>query len=751
MLFPVVFLMIAVPVFAQDMMSREDFRNAEWQMKSEYYRNLLERGGGSAILDQSDYDVKYWELDIDITNINGQIIYGKVIMTSESTVDGLATIDYDFHTSMSADSVFMGGSPVVFTRPSNTIHITLDHAYNDGEQFTTVVYYHGHPPGGGFGSFTWDTHGGGQPIISTLSEPEGAREWWPCKDMPHDKADSADVYITIPDNLVGTSNGLLMSNNNNGNGTRTFHWHESYPISSYLISVAVSNYQVINDWYVSASGDSMPVDHYVYPEHYDDAVEDLSITPEAIGIYAELFGEYPFINEKYGHTIFPWGGAMEHQTNTSYGSGLIYGAHYYDWILAHELAHQGFGDMITCDTWPNIWMNEGFASYCEALWTEERLGHQAYLSYMVNDNGVNYPSGPIYDPSPLFDGNTVYSKGSWVLHMLRGVMGDEAFFDGMYGYANHIDHMYGTITSQQFQGVMEQYYGADLTWFFQEWLWGVNRPSYEYSWLAEDIGGGQYELFLHIDQTQSYPSPEVFTMPIKIYPRVSGNDTLVTVFNDTREDDFRVILNGNPSMVRFDIDNWVLKFSSQASYTMNIVTTELPDGDPGIAYNDTIEARGGSGNYSFTLYDGNLPDGLDLDSNTGVLSGTPLSEGVYNFTIRCAASPYTDDQDYTVTIGTTVGVDEDEILQPSQFALIGNYPNPFNSSTAIKFRLADDSRIKLDIYNLQGQKVASLADGEYGSGEHEIIWNAASVTSGVYFYKLQAGQSTSVKKMTLIK
>ena len=161
MLFPVVFLMIAVPVFAQDMMSREDFRNAEWQMKSEYYRNLLERGGGSAILDQSDYDVKYWELDIDITNINGQIIYGKVIMTSESTVDGLATIDYDFHTSMSADSVFMGGSPVVFTRPSNTIHITLDHAYNDGEQFTTVVYYHGHPPGGGFGSFTWDTHGGG--------------------------------------------------------------------------------------------------------------------------------------------------------------------------------------------------------------------------------------------------------------------------------------------------------------------------------------------------------------------------------------------------------------------------------------------------------------------------------------------------------------------------------------------------------------------------------------------------------------
>jgi hypothetical protein len=336
--------------------------------------------------------------------------------------------------------------------------------------------------------------------------------------------------------------------------------------------------------------------------------------------------------------------------------------------------------------------------------------------------------------------------------MLRAVMGDEAFFDGIYGYANHPDHMYGTITSQQFQAIMEQYYGADLTWYFQEWLWGLNRPDYEYSWMTENVGGGQYELFLHIDQTQSYPSPEVFTMPIKIYPRVGTSDTIITVWNDSREDDFRVILDGNPSMVRFDIDNWVLKFVNQVSYTMNIVTTELPDGDMGVPYNQTIEARGGTGQYTFTLHDGALPDGLTLDENTGVLSGTPGADGTYDFTIRCTdTTPYTDDQEYSVVISPILDTEEDEILEPSRFALVGNYPNPFNNSTVIKFRLGEPATVRLEVFSLLGQRLATLVDRRMDSGEHETVWNADAVSSGVYFYRLTAGSSSQVRKMTLIK
>ncbi|MEE9554281.1 MAG: M1 family metallopeptidase, partial [candidate division Zixibacteria bacterium] len=395
----VLILALSAGIFAQEI-SRDDFRKAEWEMKSRFWKYQQEKQDQNLTLDQSDYDVKYWELDIDVTNIQGEIVSGKVTMTSEPVVNGLSTVEYDLHVSLSADSVFMSGQPVSYDHSGHILEIDLDRSYDTGEQFTTVVYYHGQPPGGGWGSFSWDTHAG-QPIISTLSEPEGAREWWPCKDIPHDKCDSADVKITVPDNLVGTSNGKLISDVDNGDGTRTFHWDISYPITTYLISLAISNYESFTDWYHPVEGDSMPIVNYVYPEHYDNAVEDLSITASVIEIFADLFGEYPFINEKYGHSIFPWGGAMEHQCNTSYGQGLIRGDHAYDWILVHELAHMWFGDMISCDTWPDIWTNEGFASYLEALWIEELDGHTAYLNYMRYNNGVNEPSGPIYDPNPL--------------------------------------------------------------------------------------------------------------------------------------------------------------------------------------------------------------------------------------------------------------------------------------------------------------------------------------------------------------
>lgn len=743
---------LSVAISAQEI-TRDDFRRTEWEMKSLYYQKLMERQEPGLTLDQSDYDVKYWELDIDVTDIAGQTITGKVTMTSEVLVDGFDTVEYDLHYAMDVDSVRMDGNPVSYSHQGSVLEITLDGSYNAGEQFTTVVYYNGHPPGGGFGSFGWDYHQG-YPIISTLSEPEGAREWWPCKDMPHDKGDSADVIITVPDNLVATSNGALVSDEDNGDGTRTFHWHISYPITTYLISLAITNYQSFTDWYVTAEGDSMPVTNYVYPEHYDNAVEDLSITPSVIAIYADLFGEYPFLREKYGHSIFPWGGAMEHQCNTSYGSGLIRGDHGYDWILAHELGHMWFGDMITCDTWPDIWMNEGFASYLEALWTEQMQGYNAYLNYMRYNNSVSDPSGPIYDPDYLFDGNTVYDKGSWVLHMLRGVMGDEAFFEGMYGYANHPDHQYGTIQTREFQHIMEVYYGADLTWYFDQWVWGMNRPRYRYSWLTEEDPNGRQEVFLHIRQIQGSPAPQLFIMPIKLYPRIDGVDTMVTVWNDSRIDDVRFLVNGAPSMLRFDIDDWILREVQEESYGMNIVTTELPDGYLDADYDSLVEARGGTPPYSYAVYAGNLPPGLDLDGDTGEISGRPTTEGEYAFTIRCTDSygtPRTDDQDFVINVYATTGIPGEEVAVPSSFALVGNYPNPFNSSTVIKFRLAESGHVTVEIFNVLGQRVETLVSGAIEAGEHELVWNGDNVPSGIYFYRLTAGDRSAIRKMALIK
>ncbi|MEE9555033.1 MAG: M1 family aminopeptidase [candidate division Zixibacteria bacterium] len=650
-LLTIVALLLSSLVSAQDI-SRDDFRNAEWKMKSLYFEKLSERQTGNIALNQADYDVIYWELDIDVTDIGGQTVSGVVTMTSESTIDGLSLAEYDLHSSMTVDQVTMNGSPVSYTHAGNTLAITLDQAYNTNDEFTTVVSYHGHPPGSGFGSFTWDTHSG-QPIISTLSEPEGAREWWPCKDVPHDKANSADIIITVPDNLVATSNGMLISDINNGDGTRTFHWEVSYPITTYLISLAISNYQSFTDWYIPDVGDPIPITNYVYPEDYSDAVEDFNITAQVMGVFADMFGEYPFVNEKYGHSEFPWGGAMEHQCNTSYGAALIRGDHAYDWILVHELAHQWFGDMISCDTWPDIWMNEGFASYLEALYEENQYGFGAYRNYLLYMNGVSDPSGPIYNPSPLFGSNTVYNKGSWVLHILRGVMGDQAFFDGMYGYANHPDHQYGTITTIEFRDIMAEYYGAPLDWFFDEWVWGMNRPEYEYSWIDEDIGGGQYELFLHIDQVQGSPAPEIFTMPIKIYPTISGNETEMTVWNDNRAADYRIVVDGNVTQLQLDKYDWILRSVNHVGYTMNIVTVELPEVFLNLDYTAQIEARGGQPPYHFEVIAGALPSGLVLDENTGFITGLPDVEGEYSFTIRCndSSGPVLFDlQDYSMTV-----------------------------------------------------------------------------------------------------
>jgi hypothetical protein len=398
-------------------------------------------------------------------------------------------------------------------------------------------------------------------------------------------------------------------------------------------------------------------------------------------------------------------------------------------------------------------MNEGFASYCEALYDERLNGLTSYLNYMRNNLGVYDPSGPIYNPSELFSGNTVYHKGAWVLHMLRGVMGDSAFLQGMRAYANDPDHMYGTITTREFQHIMEQHYGADLGWFFDEWVWGQNRPVYRYSWLKQDLGNGQYEIFLHIRQTQYSPAPDVFTMPIKVYPRINSVDTVITVWNADRIGDYRFIVNGNPTTMLFDRYNWILRDAVSEAYTMNIVTTTLPDGVYQQYYEQTIEARGGTPPYHFSVVAGTLPPDLSLNQDTGVLSGGLTYMDTYNFTIRCTDSSNpvkTDDQDYTINVVESQGVSENDNI-PTDFMLLGNYPNPFNSSTTIKLNLPGAGHIRVDIFNMLGQKIETLYDGNMSAGEKEIVWNGDKSASGVYFYRVTSGDRTATRKMLMLK
>jgi hypothetical protein len=314
--------------------------------------------------------------------------------------------------------------------------------------------------------------------------------------------------------------------------------------------------------------------------------------------------------------------------------------------------------------------------------------------------------------------------------------------------------MYGNTTTRQFQAEMENFYGNGLDWFFDEWVWGRNRPHYTYSWMSEDVGNGQYEIFLHIDQTQESPAPELFIMPVKVYPFVDEVDTLITVWNDTREDDWRFIISGNPDSLIIDKDDWILKRVYAEDYGLNIITTDLPDGDPGENYYETIEAKGGILPYRYEIIEGVIPDGLDFNNDNGILSGIPEVEGRYSFTVQCIDSSepqLIDTQDYILIIGDPTVVNEDYQIIPEGFDILGNYPNPFNSTTIIRININNDAYVKLNVFNMLGQEVASLHNSELSKGRHEFVFDANHLSSGLYFYKLQVGDSFLAKKMCLIK
>jgi aminopeptidase N len=303
----------------------------------------------------------------------------------------------------------------------------------------------------------------------------------------------------------------------------------------------------------------MEVTYFVYPEHLSYAIEDFNVTVEMLAFFASVFGEYPFITEKYGMAVFPWGGGMEHQTLTSYGAGLIRGTHRYDYLNAHEIAHQWFGDCITMRHWSDIWLNEGFASYAEALWFEHLGGEDAYYNYI---NIFDSPplQGSLFVTDSLNDralfSRIVYDKGAYVLHMLRGVFGDSDFFNCIKNYALDPELAYGTATTEDFQGVCEEVSGINLDWFFEEWVYRSDRPEYLGQWSVS--GAGPYTTTLNLSQENAAP----FKMPLQVHLSGDVMDTVFTIWDSLLFQQFQFVTLEKPTILAIDPDNWVLKFSS---------------------------------------------------------------------------------------------------------------------------------------------------------------------------------------------
>lgn len=480
-------------------------------------RNASAKISYKANMNTVNYDVKYnrleWEVDPSKAEIKGEVT------CYFNALEDMSQITFDLSDNLTVSNVRQRSLNLSYSQNTNDeLIITLPATQKQNVLDSLSITYSGNPVSSGFGSFEVSTHGNSFiPVLWTLSEPYGAKGWWPCKQDLTDKIDSIDVYIKHPSFYKAASNGLLLSETNNGIQKLT-HWKHRYPIPAYLVAIAVTNYSV----YTDPSDLDFDIVNYVYPENLNTAKSSTAVTPDIMKLFNNLFEMYPFAREKYGHAQFGWGGGMEHTTMTFMG-GWSRG------LIAHELAHQWFGNKITCGSWQDIWLNEGFATYLDGLVYENFDGKSSFSQWrksLVNTI-TSQSSGSTFvtdttSVARIFNSRLTYKKGAMILHMLRYKLGDEAFFEGIRNYLADPKLAYSYALTQDLQEHLEVSSGEDLDEFFKDWLYGEGHPGYQVVWSQDDI---DKTIHFQVNQTQSHPSVSFFEMPLPVTIKGSSGES----------------------------------------------------------------------------------------------------------------------------------------------------------------------------------------------------------------------------------
>lgn len=488
-------------------------------------------------------DVRHVRLQLDI-DPDSDSISGWNEMTFEWREAPFDQVFLDFSKAgMHIDSIVDGGGQrLSFTHNvRHLVDIRPGRIAEKGEVEQWRIYFSGKPEQAGKRSFTYQLHG--RPgdvhrVAATLSQPYGARDWWPCRDNLSDKIDSLDMRILVPPGMLAAGLGKLVQKAE-GVERDTFEWSHRHPVVSYLVAVAVTNYNEYSDWYVNESGDSLQILNYVFPVNDSLARSQTPVITEMMGVFEKLFGPYPFFSEKYGHAQFVFSGGMEHQTMSFMGNFN------FD-LQAHELAHQWFGNTITCGSWQDIWLNEGFATYLTMLCHEHLRGDSAFqagMNLMRNrimrepDGSVVVPAEDTLNVSRVFSGRLSYEKGAWVLHMLRFVLGDEAFYRGLNDYFYAQRHHHGFVSTEDLRIALESASGQDLDGFFNQWVYGQGYPQFDLRWQAQSN-----QLSIQLTQRTSTPVWDYFDIPVPVLLRGEGKDSLILLRHGNQIDSFQMVL-----------------------------------------------------------------------------------------------------------------------------------------------------------------------------------------------------------------
>ena len=431
-----------------------------------------------------------------------------------------------------------------------------------------TIAWHGEPPAhGAFNAgLMFRSHDAGTPadrsddvpVVFNISQPWSAHAWWPCKDLPADKA-LTSMTVTLPDTLAMMSNGTLLAVDDVDPGWRRWSWREAYPIAPYLVSVAASDYVGWDEACLPAIGGPVPLEFRVFPQDSVKAAHDFARTCAMVELMTGLAGPWPFAGEKYAQAEIKWLGAMEHQTATSYSQFLLSGTGYWENFIIHELAHQWFGDSLTPAVWADIWLNEGFARYCEALWVEQTQGRAGYRDFMLQIGARTHPDlftedGLLGDPDPILPNLLVYDKGAWLLHALRQWIGDEAFFAFLLDYATSPQLALGTVTSADAAAAAARAAGRDLSAFFAAWLGTTAVTELAADWTVAPAGGGSARVSLTLEQRQQPVFPVAVPVEIRSTAGVSRQMALLENGRQT----FNWTVPGAVTAVTVDPDSLVL-------------------------------------------------------------------------------------------------------------------------------------------------------------------------------------------------
>ncbi len=500
-------------------------------------------------LTQRNLDVIHYSIKIDLDNQNKRI-YGDVTINMKISNPAVKEIPLNFYDNMKVISVEVNGSEAIYGHDEKTLVIKKNKDWNDSIKVRVV--YSGTPKSLGFGSFNFETHQN-HPFVYTLNEPVFASTWLPCIDLPDDKA-QAELFITNDSSLVSLSNGNLISVRTNGS-KKTYHWKTYYPISTYLIAIYSGKYKSFSQKYVSVTKDSLNLTHYAFENNLENAKKDFSDHPQYLKVFEEIFGPYPFIKEKYSVAEFLWNsGAMEHQTITGIGTNFVGGNKLFTDILVHELAHHWWGNAVGPKTWKDIWLNEGFATYSEALYWEKIAGPKA-LQTTINSRFGTFKNGTLYNPGNALFGNLVYNKGAWVLHMLRKEVGDQHFFKILKEYLSI--YKYSNASTNDFKMVCEKVSGINLTQFFKQWIYnGEGIIELAYDWSA-DKTNSEYSFILNTEQLQNGYDIYKFPVELKIFYSELESETR-TLRIDKKQQRFTFTLKQKPTEIIFDPHKWLL-------------------------------------------------------------------------------------------------------------------------------------------------------------------------------------------------